>query len=110
MAAQVRDSAPSPRRLIDGQGKIRVRGASSQILFASLLLHLFGLVQAFAHGIVERARECGSSRHFPARLDPRARRRRDPKIRLKPDTEGIFVESDAISTAYAADYPGARRT
>jgi len=46
---------------------------------------------------------------FPARLDPRARRRRDPKIRRKPDTEGIFVESDAISTAYAADYPGARR-
>ena len=44
MAAQVRDSAPSPRRLIDGQGEIRVRGASSQISFASLLLHLFGLV------------------------------------------------------------------
>ena len=64
MAAQVRDSAPSPRRLIDGQGKIRVRGASSQILFASLLLHLFGLVQALAHGIVERARECGGARHF----------------------------------------------
>ena len=41
---QVRDSAPSPRRLIDGQGKIRVRGASSQILFASRVLHLLGLV------------------------------------------------------------------
>jgi hypothetical protein len=64
MAAQVRDSAPSPRRLIDGQGKIRVRGASSQILFASLLLHLFGLVKALAHGVVERARECGGARHF----------------------------------------------
>ena len=44
MAAQVRDSAPSPRRLIDGQGEIRVGGASSQISFASRSLHLLGLV------------------------------------------------------------------
>jgi hypothetical protein len=43
MAAQVRDSA-SPRRLIDGQGKMRVRGAGSQILFAFRLLRLLGLV------------------------------------------------------------------
>ena len=61
MAGQVRDCAPSPRRLIDRLGQVRVGGACGQVLFASRFLHLFGLVQALAHGIVERARECFSA-------------------------------------------------
>ena len=44
---------------------------------------------------------------FLALPDPRAVPRRDPRIRPKPDTEGIFVESDAASSAYAVDCRGA---